>query len=74
MGGLFHDYQINQLVFILVVIPHAHVFFSEQDYQCYLDALEEVAGKYDYRIHSYVLMTNHVYMLITQRLVTVSHR
>ena len=26
---------------------------------------EEVAGKYDCRIHSYVLMTNHVHMLIT---------
>ena len=40
-------------------------FFSDQDYRRYLEALEEVAGKYDCRIHSYVLMTNHVHMLIT---------
>ncbi|MCI0505129.1 MAG: transposase [Gammaproteobacteria bacterium] len=40
-------------------------FFSEQDYRRYLEDLEEVAGKYDCRIHAYVLMTNHVHMLIT---------
>ena len=40
-------------------------FFSEHDYRCYLEALEDVVVKYDCRIHAYVLMTNHVHMLIT---------
>ena len=40
-------------------------FFSEHDYRCYLEALEDVVVKYDCRIHAYVLMTNHVHMLIS---------
>ena len=40
-------------------------FFSAHDCRRYLDALEEVAAKYDCRIHGYVLMTNHVHILTT---------
>ena len=40
-------------------------FFTEQDYRRYLDDLLEVAKKYRCRIHAYVLMTNHVHILVT---------
>lgn len=40
-------------------------FYSDDDYQVYLDWLEEYAKAYKCHIHSYVLMTNHVHLLIT---------
>ena len=40
-------------------------FYSEQDYRRYLDDLKKSAKKYDCRVHAYVLMTNHVHMLVT---------
>lgn len=40
-------------------------FYTEEDYQRYLDDLKESAEKYDCRIHAYVLMTNHVHLLVT---------
>ncbi len=40
-------------------------FYSEQDYRRYLDDLNKSAKKYDCRVHAYVLMTNHVHMLVT---------
>jgi len=40
-------------------------FLSESDYRRYLDDLAEVAGKSACRIHAYVLMTNHVHLLVT---------
>ena len=40
-------------------------FYAEQDYRRYLDDLREVAKKYHCRIHAYVLMTNHVHILVT---------
>jgi len=40
-------------------------FYTEQDYRQYLDDLKEVAKKYECRIHAYVLMTNHIHMLVT---------
>ena len=40
-------------------------FYAEQDYQCYLSHLKEVAEKYHCQIHAYVLMTNHVHLLVT---------
>lgn len=43
-----------------------HVIFADAaDYQCYLDALEEACNRFDCRIHAYVLMTNHVHLLMT---------
>lgn len=40
-------------------------FFAQEDYRRYLDDLSECLRKYDCRIHAYVLMTNHVHMLLT---------
>jgi REP-associated tyrosine transposase len=40
-------------------------FFEEQDYKVYLDKLKEYSEKLDVSIHSFVLMTNHVHLLMT---------
>lgn len=40
-------------------------FYAEADYRRYLDDLQESANKFDSRIHAYVLMTNHVHLLVT---------
>ena len=40
-------------------------FFAEEDYQCYLHWLEEAAHDCRCAIHAYVLMTNHVHLLLT---------
>lgn len=40
-------------------------FFAEEDYHCYLHWLEKSARDWGYAIHAYVLMTNHVHLLVT---------
>jgi putative transposase len=40
-------------------------FFAEEDYHCYLHWLKEAAGEWRCAIHAYVLMTNHVHLLLT---------
>lgn len=40
-------------------------FFSENDRAAYLDWLRRAAEKLDCAIHAYVLMTNHVHLLLT---------
>jgi len=40
-------------------------FYSDEDYRFYLEWLEEYAVRHQCDIHSYVLMTNHVHLLIT---------
>lgn len=40
-------------------------FFSEQDYQFYLECLNDASRRYCVDIHAYVLMTNHVHILMT---------
>lgn len=40
-------------------------FFAEEDYHCYLHWLEEAAADWRCAVHAYVLMTNHVHLLIT---------
>lgn len=42
-------------------------FFAERDYRIYLRALRETALRYDVLVHAYVLMTNHVHLLLTPR-------
>ena len=42
-------------------------FFSEQDYTAYLYTLKEYSQKYKVDVHSYVLMTNHVHLLLTPK-------
>ncbi|WP_368566254.1 transposase [Pseudoxanthomonas sp. UTMC 1351] len=40
-------------------------FFREVDYIRYLQDLREAALKHGCQIHAYVLMTNHVHLLVT---------
>jgi len=40
-------------------------FYAEDDYQFYLECVELFAKKYNCLIHAFVLMTNHVHMLVT---------
>ena len=40
-------------------------FFAEEDYHCYLHWLQKSAADWDCAIHAYVLMTNHVHLLVT---------
>ena len=40
-------------------------FFAEEDYRYYLECLTDAAKKNGCLIHAYVLMTNHVHLLVT---------
>ncbi|MDO8311393.1 MAG: transposase [Sideroxyarcus sp.] len=40
-------------------------FFAEEDYHCYLHWLQKSAADWHCSIHAYVLMTNHVHLLVT---------
>jgi putative transposase len=40
-------------------------FFAEQDYTVYLDKLKNTAIRHDVATHAFVLMTNHVNLLMT---------
>ena len=42
-------------------------FFAEQDYTVYLSKLEKYAKKLSVAVYSYVLMTNHVNLLLTPK-------
>jgi putative transposase len=42
-------------------------FFAEDDYQFYLDHLGEACKKFAVDLHAYVLMTNHVHLLMTPK-------
>ena len=60
-----------------VVLPHIPLhliqrgnnrqvcFVADEDYRFYLEWLKEFAGKTGCRVHAYVLMTNHVHLLIS---------
>src|ERR1039458_1922669 len=41
-------------------------FFAEEDYRFYLYWLKKGAEKYGCDIHAYVLMTNHVHLLVSR--------
>ena len=41
------------------------IFVADEDYQYYLQKLDDACKKYDCSIHAYVLMTNHVHLLMT---------
>ena len=43
-------------------------FFDDDDYRFYLDCLCEGGGRYGVSVHAYVLMTNHVHLLMTPSL------
>ncbi len=40
-------------------------FFTDADYRFYLASLQEASTRYGCRIHAYVLMTNHLHLLLT---------
>ncbi|MBU2114357.1 MAG: transposase [Gammaproteobacteria bacterium] len=40
-------------------------FYAEADYKAYLSFLKDAATKYQVAIHAFVLMTNHVHLLVT---------
>ena len=40
-------------------------FFNDKDYAVYLDKLKLHSKKYSVAVHSYLLMTNHVHLLMT---------
>jgi putative transposase len=42
-------------------------FFAEQDYGSYLHWLGEALGEAECKLHAYVLMTNHVHLLLTPK-------
>ena len=46
-------------------VDHNAVFFQHQDYALYLKALREASTEYNCLVHAYVLMTNHVHLLVT---------
>ena len=41
------------------------IFFAEKDYLEYLKILRKVSSHYQCLIHAYVLMTNHIHLLVT---------
>jgi putative transposase len=43
------------------------VFLQHQDYQLYRLALQEAAENHQCQLHAYVLMTNHVHLLVTPK-------
>ena len=42
-------------------------FYADEDYRRYLNDLKEQAEKFECLIHAYVLMTNHVHLLLTPK-------
>jgi len=40
-------------------------FFADHDYRGYLHHLDELAAVYACAVHAYVLMANHVHLLLT---------
>ena len=43
----------------------AACFFDQADYNHYLQSLHEACKRYGCKLHAYVLMTNHVHLLLT---------
>ena len=41
------------------------IFVAEQDYQFFIECLQKAAEQHGCAIHAYVLMTNHVHLLMT---------
>jgi REP element-mobilizing transposase RayT len=41
------------------------IFFAKRDYIRFLDDLQDAATRYNCNLHAYVLMTNHVHLLVT---------
>ncbi|WP_373507434.1 transposase, partial [Thiocapsa sp.] len=50
---------------ILRGIDRTTIFFAEGDYRVFSDILAALAESESVRVHAYVLMTNHVHLLMT---------
>ena len=50
---------------ILRGIDRTAIFFAEPDYRAFLDDLAGLAARESVRVHAYVLMTNHIHLLMT---------
>ena len=46
---------------------HGDCFFADEDYRRYIDELTLLAPKHECEVHAYVLMSNHVHLLITPK-------
>jgi len=46
-------------------LSRSPVFFEDDDYRAYLAWLQDGAKRYRCAVHAYVLMTNHVHVLVT---------
>ena len=44
------------------------IFVGEEDYEFYLKKLRDACQKFQCDLHAYVLMTNHVHLLMTPHL------
>ena len=44
---------------------NSNCFFDEKDFQFYLDSLCKAKNKYQVRVHAYVLMQDHIHLLLT---------
>ncbi|MEO5573917.1 MAG: transposase [Gammaproteobacteria bacterium] len=52
----------------------SEIFCADTDYRFYLEKLQLACGQHGCQIHAYVLMTNHVHLLITPSQNTVYPR
>ena len=61
--------QLDGIPLHIVQRGHNHepCFFNEQDYQSYLHWLDEALVETQCSLHAYVLMTNHVHLLLTPK-------
>ena len=41
------------------------IFYADEDYGFYLEKLKEASNQFGCSVHVYVLMTNHVHLLLT---------
>jgi putative transposase len=46
----------------------SRIFFIDDDYRAYLNLLNLMTHRYETEVHAYVLMTNHVHLLMTSKL------
>ncbi len=44
------------------------IFAAVDDYPFYLECLQDAAKRYELSIHAYVLMTNHVHILVSPKM------
>ena len=53
------------------IVQHGHnrelCFVAEENYSSYLHWLGEALGEAECKLHAYVLMTNHVHLLLTPK-------